>query len=636
MSEAAGDAPSRESTDPPADAGRHTATGPWDRFPGDPATRGVVVVTVVSLLLRLVDLGGRVFHWDEGRVGYWILRFDATGEFFYRPIIHGPFLPVVNNALFDVLGASDFTARLPVALVGGLLPLAALCFRRRLSTREQVALALVLALDPLLVYYSRFMRSDVLVGAFAFGAFALVVYAVDHERTLPLVPAAALLALGFASKENALVYVACFAGAAALVVDHRVVRGSTRSGSLLDAVVREGVSLARFAGRWTGGRRTRRAIERRVAERGGRSAPFAPEIGALGHLLVWVPLVTAAILGTFLAVVAFFYAPRPELWGALGGVDPVQPVLYNATVVPGERLYGTWAAGSHSGHSYAPYLLDLAETLVYGSGVVLVLAALGFLADGYGGRNRSLVAFAVYWAAASLVGYPVATDIQAPWAAVHVVLPLAIPAAVGIATVADSFEESLAAEDVASLALAGLLVFAAVGGVAAANVDYWNSTDREDEQVLQWAQPGNEIRPALDDARLVAEHNDGTDVMFVGTYVGDSTEFYLNDESSVERMPPGGPGWHDRLPLPWYLELSEAETTSTHPDARYDGLPDDPPPVIVAMSDDREGLMERYDGYEARTYPFKLWGEDVTFLFDEEALAEARAAETGEPGTEGA
>ncbi|MFC7137443.1 flippase activity-associated protein Agl23 [Halobaculum litoreum] len=283
------------------------ATGLRDRGV-DPTVAAVVAVVVGSLLLRTVQLGARVFHWDEGRVGYWILRFDANGEFFYRPIIHGPFLPVVNNVLFDLIGASDFAARLPVAVVGGLLPLSALLLRRHLRDREVVALALLLSVDPLLVYYGRFMRGDVLVGSFCVAAFALVVYALDTRRTLPLFGAAALLGLGFTAKENALVYLACFLGAGFLLLDHRVVRTARTSGSLLDALVAEVVALGHFLDDWTEGSRTRATIERRVRDR-RPDAPFASEAGYLGHLAVWLPVGAVGVAASFLAVTTFFYAP---------------------------------------------------------------------------------------------------------------------------------------------------------------------------------------------------------------------------------------------------------------------------------------------------------------------------------------
>nr|WP_020222830.1 hypothetical protein [Halarchaeum acidiphilum] len=78
---------------------------------------GVVAATAVALVARFLALGYRVAHWDEGRVGYWILRYAETGRYTYHPIVHGPFLFQVNRFVFDVAGASDATMRTVVALV---------------------------------------------------------------------------------------------------------------------------------------------------------------------------------------------------------------------------------------------------------------------------------------------------------------------------------------------------------------------------------------------------------------------------------------------------------------------------------------------------------------------------------------
>lgn len=37
--------------------------------------RAIVVITAVVLVARLVFLGQRVAHFDEGRVGYWTLQY---------------------------------------------------------------------------------------------------------------------------------------------------------------------------------------------------------------------------------------------------------------------------------------------------------------------------------------------------------------------------------------------------------------------------------------------------------------------------------------------------------------------------------------------------------------------------------
>ncbi|WP_277555298.1 flippase activity-associated protein Agl23 [Halobaculum limi] len=637
------DSESTAPTPDPAATASTPAGSPLDRLTaaiddrvGDPTTVAVVLIVVGGLLLRTVELGARIFHWDEGRVGYWILRFDATGEFFYRPIIHGPFLPVVNNVLFDIIGASDFAARLPVAVVGGLLPLSVLLLRDRLRGREQVALALLLAVDPLLVYYGRFMRGDVLVGSFCVAAFVLVVYAVDSKRTLPLFGSAVLLGLGFTAKENALVYLACFLGAGFLLLDHRVLRSARRTGSLVDALIGEVVALGHYLDDWTAGSRTRGVIERLVRKR-DPDAAYVSEAGYLGHLAVWIPLGAVGVAATFLLTTAFFYAPRPDVWQALGlasvpaGTTPptLGGVWYEATWGAGEKFWGTWASGNHSGHPYAPFLYDILETMAYGSGVLVVFAAVGFLADGYGTERgtRPLVAFATYWGLASVVGYPVATDIQAPWAAVHITLPLAIPAAVGLTYIVDTLDVSITRDDAVTAALAGVIVLAAVAGVVAPTADYWNSASAEDKQVLQWAQPENAYKQALQDAGAVARNNEGTDVLWVGTSTTRGTRLYVSDESSVDRMPPGGPSWHSRLPTPWYLELHDAEVTSTPPEARFDGLPpaDEMPPVVIAKPQDADRLTTMLDGYTAREYDYRLWTEHIVVFIDDEALANARS-----------
>ena len=94
-------------------------------------------------------------------------------------------------------------------------------------------------------------------------------------------------------------------------------------------------------------------------------------------------------------------------------------------------------------------------------------------------------------------------------------------------------------------------------------------------------------------------------------------------------MPHGGPSWHSRPPTPWYLELHDANVTSTPPEARYDGLPpaEEMPPVVIAKPSDAEELESRLDGYGSREYAFRLWTERIVVFIDEEALTDARAGE---------
>jgi uncharacterized protein (TIGR03663 family) len=581
------------------------------------ALHAVLAITALALAVRLVGLGVRIFHWDEGRVGYWILRYHESGQFAYRPIVHGPFLFVVNDWVFAVpfLGATDFSARLIVALVGGLLPLSALLLRDRLRDVEVVALSVVFAVNPLLVYYSRFMRNDVLVGAFAFVALALFVRALDRSDARLVYPAAASMGLAFTTKENAVVYVLCYLGAGALLLDHRLFRAARSDRSVRHLVFRD----------W------RTALAYRLQGWGG-SVPRGIGLGAV-HTL------GAAVV--FFAVVTFFYAPRPELWTALATPSRLPGVVEAATAGSWESFYSLWVAGSHQNHDYLPFLYDYLETLLYGAPFVLLFALIGFVADGYGEEGyRDIVAFAAYWGAVSILGYPIATDIRAPWAAVHAVIPLAVPAAIGVAAAARSVRETVrarAGDDPETnglltpaawtrpAALAALVLCGAAVGVVGANAAYANSaSDEEAGEVIQWAQPENELKDTLELVHGVARVNQGTDVLFVGTHAPNNpsdVRFYVENESTLQQPRPGGPSWHTRLPLPWYLERYDAEVTSIAPDA---SLPSDPPPVVVAASWDEDRVARQLSGYERHRHDFRLWSDEIVVFVDESALERAR------------
>jgi uncharacterized protein (TIGR03663 family) len=214
----------------PAGAARDAGAGAGDADGPAGRRRGVVLIVVaiaaVGLLARVVGLGDRPFHWGEARVGYWSLRFAASGAFEYRPVAGGPFLYVVDRWVFATAGASDATARAVVAAIGGLLPLVALAYRRWLGGTATVALAALLAFDPLLVYYSRFLRGEVpLVAAGLLAVAAAWIALADGDRRATYAAAVAA-AVALATSGFAVVTVACWLVAGVLVLDHgRLLQG---------------------------------------------------------------------------------------------------------------------------------------------------------------------------------------------------------------------------------------------------------------------------------------------------------------------------------------------------------------------------------------------------------------------------
>ncbi|UPV73542.1 TIGR03663 family protein [Halorussus limi] len=547
----------------------------------------VLAVTLLSLSLRFFALGSRVFHWDEGRVGYWIQRYAENGIWEYHAVIHGPFLYHVNKYLFQLFGASDFVARVPVAVVSGLLPLTAWLFRERLGRVEMIGVGLFFAANPIILYYSRFMRNDVLLAAFMVYALAFYVRLFDTHKPRYLYAGTLMLGLAFTTKENVLVYVVTWVGAAVLLLDHRLqlVAGADDRKAFLREQVRKTMDSPR-AIRW------------------------------VLHLVLGLLF--------FFAVVVFFYAPRsrgipePGLWKAFSNPATFPAVIEEATLGSWESFVGKWGEGNQK--SYLDTFKTLGAVLWKSSAALLALAGVGFLVDRYvGDKPRDVVAFTFYWGFVSILGYPVIVENAFPWEVVHAVVPLAIPAGVGLAVLVRWGSEAVTDGDAVSATLAALLVLLVSGQVAttAATTTYMHPADQylddaesDRNALVQYGQPAEGLRPTLERVRYAATHNEGTDVLYYGS------DFYVANESKNDRWAAGG-GWYDRLPLPWYTEMYGAKVDST---TDLQEVGSNPPPVVVARAGDREAVAQRLDGYRAFEEELTLWGSETVFFVDEDAL----------------
>ncbi|MFW6003801.1 MAG: flippase activity-associated protein Agl23 [Halanaeroarchaeum sp.] len=532
-------------------------------------TAGVLIVTLLAMTLRFVGLGSRVFHWDEARVGYWVLQYMETGVWSYDPIVHGPFLFHVNDVAFGVFGPTDFVARTVVALVGGLLPLSALLFRERLHRVETIALAALLAFNPILLYYSRFMRNDVLVAAFAFVALGSFVRLHDTGRRRYLYLGTGAFALAGTTKEIFVVYLAIWAGTVLLILDTRLVAARHRGDTWHSVGAKYWSSLVESLDEWA------------------------------------IPLGIAVL--EFLAIIVFFYAPRPDLYQALSAPTTIPEVVQAATVGAWQELWGTWVAGGHE-HSYVDYIVEDVRRLGATAIVITVFGILGFAIDRYGRRHpRDVVTVGFGWAAAVFVIYPAITDISAAWGLVHTVVPLAIPAAVGLGYVFDHGGRVVRDGDrIGSAIIAVLLLVATVQvGVTAYDTSF-DSPQAYDNPLVQYGQPAGELQGTLADVETIAETNSGTDVLFYGEH------FYVANESE----PTAGPHWTNRFPLTWYLERADADLDSTkNPHALEDA-----PPVVVARASDYSTVNERLEGYDTVTYELTSRGTETVFFIDRSAL----------------
>jgi uncharacterized protein (TIGR03663 family) len=161
---------------------------------------------VIAGGLRLADLGARIMTHDESIHANSSYTLFSKGEYRHDPVYHGPFLYYATASAYFLFGDSDATARLAPAMFGLLLVAAVFPFRRWIgSTGAAVGGALV-AISPVMLFYSRHAREDIYVALFTvvwvYSAFR---YVGDREvRWLYLL--AATMALSFITKESSFIF----------------------------------------------------------------------------------------------------------------------------------------------------------------------------------------------------------------------------------------------------------------------------------------------------------------------------------------------------------------------------------------------------------------------------------------------
>jgi uncharacterized protein (TIGR03663 family) len=518
----------------------------------------LAVLAAGALVARLLLLDARVAHWDEARVAFWTLQYLQRGAWSYHPIVHGPFLFHVNRVVFATLGATDVTMRLVVAVVGGTLPLSAWLFRTRLTRAETVALGVVLAASPLFLFYSRFMRNDLLLAAFALTSLGLAVRAWDTDRSAYLVAAGGTLGLAFTTKENAVLYLLCWAGAAALLVGWRRWHADVPRRGLVE-------HADRFA-----------------AEATSRFGGWPSTIGwAATAVLAW------------LVVVVLFYASRAPagvgLWRVVEVPSLFPAIVTEATVGSARQVVETWVTDGYRtvGGRTALYFVHLVGTLLVGAAALVAFAVYGTALEARrAGGPRPLVALTVAWAGLSLLGYPFAADMAAPWLAVHVATPLAVPAAVGLAAAVDRARRAAANGDRQTARRVGLalLVLGSQAAVVGATTSYL-APNSDVNLLAQPAQPDADLRATTRDLTAVADGAEKPTALYVGPY--------FDPDHRVRRFP-----------LRWYLARDGFATGHV---SQPTDLGPDPPHVVVALTTHRSELDRRLPGYRARTHEFDSW-----------------------------
>jgi uncharacterized protein (TIGR03663 family) len=185
-------------------------------------------LVVVALVVRLWDLGDRPFHHDESQDAYFSWTFAEHGDYAYNPLLHGPVRFFMTAAVYLLAGDSDFTARLAPVLMGTAMVALAWALRPLLGRVAAFAVAVLLAVGPSYLYFSRFAREDIYIACISMALLIVVFRFLANPRPWQPAVMAALLATAFATKESTFitVFVAGTFFLAWLALDHR--RGEPR------------------------------------------------------------------------------------------------------------------------------------------------------------------------------------------------------------------------------------------------------------------------------------------------------------------------------------------------------------------------------------------------------------------------
>ena len=183
----------------------------------------ILAIAIVAAGMRLWELDGRTMHYDEAIHLHFAWKLAQGVEFIHSPWMHGPLQIELVAIVLNFVGDTEFIARLPYALFGVALVVLPYFLRYQIGHMGAVCAAVILALSPTLLYFSRFGRNDILMVVWALLLFILMWRYTTTSRRRYLYWSALVVALMLATKETAF-FIILFFGVAALALGIRQLR----------------------------------------------------------------------------------------------------------------------------------------------------------------------------------------------------------------------------------------------------------------------------------------------------------------------------------------------------------------------------------------------------------------------------
>ncbi|MCX6538382.1 MAG: TIGR03663 family protein [Acidobacteria bacterium] len=340
-------------------------------------------IVVLAAAMRLPALDVRPMHTDEAVHAAKFARLLEQGVYEYDPEeFHGPTLNYLTLVPARVRGIAryadldEITLRSVPAVIGILLVAAHVLLVPVVGFRPAALAALLTAVSPAMVYYSRYYIQETLLVAFSFGALVSICRYQQKPRAGWAIAAGTSVGLMFATKETWVIAFASMAGALVLA---------------------------------------------RVLERRRPAAPLPADRRRTAVHLAAAGLTALAVAGLLMS--SFFSHPR-------GIVDSVTTYTTWVTRAGG----ASWHI--HPWHYYFGLLLSAGSdgSPVWTEAAILGLALIGLVAAFVGSRvpggNGSLLAFLGAYAVVMVVAYA-SIPYKTPWCVLGFLHALILLAGVG-------------------------------------------------------------------------------------------------------------------------------------------------------------------------------------------------------------
>ncbi|MBK9750526.1 MAG: TIGR03663 family protein [Chloroflexi bacterium] len=174
-----------------------------------------IVILAIALITRFAGLGDRVMSHDESLHTYYSWRLYTEGDFQHTPLMHGPILFHATAFFYFLFGDNDYTARLYPAILGVMMVMFPILFRRWLGRTGALLASIMILISPLLLFHHRYIREDTpSIFATLVMVYCLFQY-VDgplkaRRKPIWLYIFAGAMLWSLGSKESAFIYIAIF------------------------------------------------------------------------------------------------------------------------------------------------------------------------------------------------------------------------------------------------------------------------------------------------------------------------------------------------------------------------------------------------------------------------------------------